>query len=525
VTAPNLPSRESEEGKAGFPQWPWEGRTSIYTFLRGRLAGQRVAEDVDVLPDEPADAGERPRFGAGVMDGIATHHMGTGNEAVKVDALYAQVAAFCGSPTAENKKSVYETVLTGRVVGLLDPLLKRMGRSEDARRVYELGHFLAVEAADREPVKLGIALLGVFAQPADREVFFTLGSHDEFSLFAAVALSRFPTAEADMWQLARSVHGWGRVHTVERLAKTQNEAIKAWLLREGFRNKVMNEYLAMICARGGELAKALADSKIDEALFEGAGEILEALINGGPAPGIESYEEAPTAVGNYLAHAERMASTIHHHSALAKVKRYLRGMENPAGPWTVAVRDAELSKAERILGRPEWRRIVEQGLVSNDDREFFLAARAAEGFGIDTWDYHWRRLLAHPLAHAQWHHLAEQCDASRMDALLEVAHEYLPLGKLATGPTNAIGLGPGFEVHRCVDFLLTALRRFPGRGAEYALAALRSPGVRNRNMAAAVLKEWGRSKWPPGTEEALLAAIEAEPKDDVRGELERLIGG
>jgi hypothetical protein len=40
------------------------------------------------------------------------------------------------------------------------------------------------------------------------------------------------------------VAGWGRIQTVRRLAGTQDPQIKAWLLRHGFRNQIMDEYLA-----------------------------------------------------------------------------------------------------------------------------------------------------------------------------------------------------------------------------------------------------------------------------------------
>jgi hypothetical protein len=46
-----------------------------------------------------------------------------------------------------------------------------------------------MEAPDREPVKFGIAILGLFRQPADEELFQALGRHDEFTLFCAVALT------------------------------------------------------------------------------------------------------------------------------------------------------------------------------------------------------------------------------------------------------------------------------------------------------------------------------------------------
>ena len=64
-----------------------------------------------------------------------------------------------------------------------------------------------------------------------------------------------------IWKLAKAVHGWGRIHAVNYLADlTITPEIKDWMLREGFRNRVLNEYLAYSCATAGELKQALCRS-------------------------------------------------------------------------------------------------------------------------------------------------------------------------------------------------------------------------------------------------------------------------
>src|SRR5262249_22226983 len=151
-----------------------------------------------------------------------------------------------------------------------------------------LAHSFVTESPDREPVKFGIAILGLFREPRDRDLFETLGRHDEFTLFCAVALANLSDdPDEALWTLARNVSGWGRIHTVERLARTENPAVKNWLLREGYRNSVMYEYLAATCARTGGLLLALSEDHVDRELLTGAGEIIQALIAGGPAEGID----------------------------------------------------------------------------------------------------------------------------------------------------------------------------------------------------------------------------------------------
>jgi hypothetical protein len=120
--------------------------------------------------------------------------------------------------------------------------------------------------------------------------------------FCAVALSNLSNdPEPSLWRLARNVNGWGRIHVVERLAQTENPEIKNWLLREGYRNSVMYEYLAYTCAVAGGLLSALSEDTVDRELLTSTGEILAALIAGGPAENIDDYEDGALAVEMFLA--------------------------------------------------------------------------------------------------------------------------------------------------------------------------------------------------------------------------------
>ena len=48
----------------------------------------------------------------------------------------------------------------------------------------------------------------------------------------------------------------------------------------------------------------------------------------------------------------------------------------------------------------------------------------------------------------------------------------------------------GLPVHSCLDYVLQALSRFPGEGREVIELSLKSPVVRNRNMAIKALNGW-----------------------------------
>jgi hypothetical protein len=125
----------------------------------------------------------------------------------------------------------------------IDDLIGAVARSALPRSgVHEIGWRLATTGRHPEPVKAGIALLGISGSQEDAGILLTLGRHEELTLCCAVALTgSSQDPESALWSLARSVDGWGRIQTVERLKKTERDDIQDWLVRDGFRNQVMDE--------------------------------------------------------------------------------------------------------------------------------------------------------------------------------------------------------------------------------------------------------------------------------------------
>lgn len=186
-----------------------------------------------------------------------------------------------------------------RALQLIDPLVTRI-LQEQRMTVYALhtlARHLILLATDREPLKIAIALFGLVARPEDEELILTVGSHDEFTLFAGVALIQSqPDPVPTLWKLARRVRGWGRIHLLERLAQFEElpDELREWMLTDGYRNDVMIEYTALLCAQEGRLHATLSREHVDDAILDGSGEILSALLtDSGPAATIEDYPDAP----------------------------------------------------------------------------------------------------------------------------------------------------------------------------------------------------------------------------------------
>lgn len=527
---------KDDDGGQELPAMPWDHRPSILEFVRSHITFGKpgMTEDGYTLPDEDRiDQGSKIRWAAGAMDGVTTHHMGKGENDEAVRKMVELVLAFSRQPTAKNKAAAYQHIIAEHIVSIIDPAIEALLNEKgiNHERLYELAYSFVSESPDREPVKFGIAILGLFRKSSHEELFQTLGRHDEFTLFCAVALANSSeNHDVSLWTLARSVNGWGRIHVVERLAQTENPAVKNWLLREGFRNSVMYEYLAATCARAGGLLASLSEDHVDRELLTAAGEIIQALISGGPAEGIDDYEDASPVIEYFLDHMATSAETVEDFLHVKSIKGYLDEEDSYWAKryddrWSSDCRDRLRSLCDSILGRAEWLGRVRDRLGSENELEFAHADQAAKALGIDTWDIQWRRLQCKPSDSGRWYHVMALCDENRISTVIDFASASIALARIATGAADELGLGRSFEQHSCLGFILQELWRFPGKGATLIEAGLRSPVVRNRNMAVAALAGWSQADWPAGIEQRLEEAARCEPIEDVRERMQKALRG
>ncbi|MFC5748010.1 hypothetical protein [Actinomadura rugatobispora] len=495
---------------------------SIFEHIRAHIPeeGPGLSPGGETLPDE-GDGDEKFMWAPGAHDGVLTHHWGGSGDPEEVRRLSTALTDAVSASKREARaayEALYETARGITIVPVVDGVLTGVRSSGvDPEDCYRLAHRLATEGGHREPVKLGIALLGLFDAGHHRDELMILGRHDEFTLFAAVALGNRDDdgAEAELWELARQVRGWGRVHLVERLSDTADPRIREWILRDGFRNEVMDAYLAGIAAETGGLADALSGDPDDELLYA-AGDILTALSDdGGPVQGMPGYADGKRAASLFLDHMSARAADLRHFLAVQDVRGYAE-REWPE----LAARCTE------IMDRPLWADLARRGLASEDPAEFRRAAHVCRTLGVPTLRAHLDRLRTRdPFDSADWFGAVGQAGPDSIDEVLALAVELLPLDEIATGPADEMGVGERFAPHRCLDTLLQDLGGRPGRGVPLVIAGLASPVVRNRNMAVRALDGWGRDAWPEGAGDAVAAALAREPDESVRGRLQALLDG
>lgn len=502
---------------------PWGDRQSIYEHIKTHIVdGQDgLVEGGDTLPDDAAIFDDNSvRWASGALDGAFGHLGGGSKPSHEAGRAYKQLKASLAKPTQQNFFSLYETLTKASAIDLVDPLLELVvnDRTIDANRFFDVSIWLATKAADREPVKFALAFLGLLQGRDDYDVILSLARHEEFTLYVWVAVTnREKNPASILWKIAKHVDGWGRIQTVERLATTDDPDIREWLLREGYKNSIMYEYLAYTCATVGDLHRALSAPEIDDELLNGAGDIIQSLIagQGGPAEGIDDYDKASETTGLYLQHIDGRATTLNHFLVLKRIEQYLA---EDSTDWED--KQSVLSIAQRITGDDKWREKALENLGSDDRRKFYCATEAARYLDIDTWGEYLKRTER---GEDYWWNLMQTDDRERAARVIELAETMIPLDKVATGPSDSLGLGPEFKDHNALDHILQDLGRFPNLGWTLVQAGLQSPTVRNRNFATRALHGWTHANWPDGAFEVLQNARDNEPDSDLRESLEKLL--
>lgn len=474
------------------------------------------------LPDEETDA--RPLLSRTVLDGVATHHTRRDADPPAATAIADEVQELLSNlPSVPAFWQFHDRLAAVDTLGVADGLGTALrGRDLPRNRLRTLARWLVRNGTRRNAVATGVVLLGLAGDERDRDLLLLLGTLGDLTLYAAVALRRTQSdRERAVYLLARRVTGWGRIHAVERLRGTDDPEIKAWLLRDGFRNSVMNEYLAHLAATTGDLCDALSAPDVDDALLDDAGDILDALAIGGPAEDMADYPDGPAALARYLSLVLRRPPTLRRVVVVLRLGLFLDRAARLDWPHDAVARLR--CACQSAAADPDWRDVVADALASEDLDTFRRAIFPARKLGLPTCPAIRVRLRRDPTEPYLWQSLLN-CPTGDLAGSVALAESLLPLAELGAGPPSTDVLGRSAADH-ALDCLVSFLRKHPGRGWPLIRAALGNPTVRNRNMAVHALAEWPRDAVSADMVAAVGAMADAEPDEELRNRARTLLSG
>jgi hypothetical protein len=427
------------------------------------------------------------------MDGIGALRAGTGDAQPSVIAAAATVNILGRTPTTDLVHTVADRLAALEGPHAFDQLLNSVTASKAVRRerLAELGRWLCSNGVNRQQVKAGLALLGVSGDAEDTELVTQLGRLEELTLYALVALSNLLEGQAEqaIFTLAQQVDGWGRIHAVQRLAKTTDPTIRQWLLRGGFANDVMDEEIAFVAAMAGGLREALEHDADDE-LLDWAGRLLVALAMGGPAKDMSDYADGASAIHLYLKRMSTAEPSLKRLQHLFDLERYLTGWATSNPHLDSEARGRLASTVTTILDRPDWSALVGAGLEAHEVTAVKDVLRLARRFGYEPSPVIQAWLRREPHDSYLWQTILVDANESVVVAqLVALGSEVLPFSAVKTGPAKDLGLGPDYRVEACLEQILQRLQKFPGVGWEAIEVGLDCRVTRTRNVALRALAE------------------------------------
>ncbi|MEJ7805291.1 MAG: hypothetical protein WKG03_05150 [Telluria sp.] len=469
------------------------------------------------LPDptfDLSDAHSLPEcaLGPGASDAAGAYHV-SWQHRCQINTLCAALHHAADDHTPARLAELYQALLAAPSGGSVIFIERIVKTGADTARMALLARRLARTAPDEIAVTYAIATLGVYGSQADCPLLMTLGLHEAFTQSCAITLCQLlgpEPAQTAMWNLARRVHGWGRIHVVRMLATTGCPEIQQWLLRDGYKNIRMYSYLAYLCATGGKLLPALQAGPADERLLVGAGEIIQALLDG--------YD----AVNETMAHyADGAAATLAYlqcvHRERPQQLQVARALVDIAKMNNYGWDDAHLRHvrhlAKQALALDYWPALVQDKLRYGTDAEFEVAASVARTFHVDPWEFQFAKQQRRE--RPQWYGLTETTDTTRVDRYVALALEQLDL----TAPAGSMD----FETRSAISWLAIGLRRFPGKGWPILRAALAGGDDANIANALDTLAKWRRSQWTGEAIAALEHAWRSETRADLKEQMERVL--
>ena len=306
----NNQALEEGDSPAEEPEAAPEPECSIYEYIKTHTEDGRVPEGFCI----PWIQG---MWAPGAQDGVCLYHMvPLEPDPAREQQILHALELMSSEESLDYVRVVFDIFEEIEekipIVRLYDEIIQVMIAHKadlNLENLLNYGDWLISYGVSLLSVKLGLTLISPFNVPFVEEVMTEFGVYDEFTYYAARVLSLPTWDNCNVWvgkldvdngvptwqsgndklfNLAKNVRGWGRIHAVEYL-RPETQEIRDWLLYEGADNDIIPQYSADVC-----LQKSGAESRLDSALsakeFEAIGELIQIALESGPRPGITDGE-------------------------------------------------------------------------------------------------------------------------------------------------------------------------------------------------------------------------------------------
>ena len=309
------------------------GEKSLLAWIREHLKDGKLDE---FLPDEDSIAAFMPqlkgmRFVDGMLDGILGAR--DDKDAQKLLAIFEDFARaeLNDALIDEYLGRIYVFAMKRLTLSYIDDFLELILRGDD--KVFHFcittaKHFVK-GAAHREPVKLGLAMLGLTRLDEDALAMYqTFGLSDEFANYVAVALKRNGRNDLN-FELAKRVKGWGRVQYLNFL-DIADEQMREWVLLKGYECDISQNYTAALCMQKGDLLGFIKERGFDEALYDACLEMFDALMNGNGPHSLDEYSDYAAVFELFIKQSAKIQTNAKRFANLLDINSFISFMAEKA---------------------------------------------------------------------------------------------------------------------------------------------------------------------------------------------------
>ena len=472
---------------------------SIYELIKNSIQNNgELPEDFKLPPKDPNGV----PWADGAMDGVYIYHT-VGNEE-DIEPLKNIVFQISEGKfeEAETNLDKLDFSMVSRTNSLLSWIIQEQ-KQINLNNLYEFASSRLVTTKNIEVIKFCLSVLAIMNVETDAETIEKvkiLALSDEFTLYCLNIFVKLENSNEEIFEIAKKVKGWGRVHSIGYLEVT-NDEIKEWILEEGCHNDVLPAYTAYTCAKKINLVEILNEDKISNKKFNDISYLMNALLDESAITGMSALEDRELLIERYLEKAKTLSSTEDDYRALMTLKEYIKNNKE--------INNDLIKICDKILNSEKTRNNVKELLKEG------YGYNIAKYLGIDTDKYILEYLQNNPLKNP--YIIFNISERENMEKLVSFIEKNLTLEKLKGAPTDKFY--PKNEENKEYIFLDTIIRKlgnfgrternfvvslypveptasmdepenFIGIGENLIICALNSPYVDIRYSAVNTLESW-----------------------------------
>ena len=468
-------------------------RLPVYELILKNIRSGELPESFS-LPSDPEEEGYL--FADGAWDGICMYHMN--RMVMGADEKKLMIKALNFASTADSRNAEITFTELGkkyRAIMAVDDIQEyiiKHAKKLPIGNVYRTAMEIILHASDKEAVKYALSILELIPlkDEAPKEIVRRIGLSDEFTIFAIWNMRKWENGNNEVFRLARKVHGWGRIHCVDKLEPATQE-IRDWLFKEGIDNRVLSSYSAFPVWEKADVKNRL-NKDMTYGDLKCVGKILAALTDEGPVVNISRVENAEQIILEYLTIAEDFRLSNVDYESICTIRDWAES-EDGDDDGATGSRTLIAERCRDFLSSEECTEAVEE------------AVRNGESFSLARWlgiDFEEDLFRFMDQDFKNYYYLCSYLTANDeyFDKVAELFRDNLPLGSMRKDPSDNPGVGEAFANYNMLESFIRELRDHPAECDDLIIAGLWSPVIRTRNMSLAVIAEWTKILQQPISE-------------------------